>query len=149
MASEGGSLLSQAHQLSGRVFTKILKRHGLADINPAQGRILYALWKEDGLSQVELGRRTKLDKSSLALMLDRLEERGQLRRDKAPGDSRLRLVFLTDANKAMHSAYLAASEEMTGIFYAGMDPGRIEAFESCLRELIGNLERWEEGSLRS
>lgn len=149
MVSEGGSLLSQAHQLSSRVFARVLKDHGLGDINPAQGRILYALWKEDGLSQVELGRRTKLDKSSLTLMLERLEERGQLRRDRARGDNRLRLVFLSEANRAMHAAYQAASEEMSGIFYAGMDEDRIEAFESTLRQVIGNLEGWEAGRPRS
>jgi MarR family transcriptional regulator, organic hydroperoxide resistance regulator len=144
LPSEGGSLVSQLHQLSGRVFSRVLKRQGLSDINPAQGRILYALWKEDGLSQVELARRTKLDKSTLALMLDRLEERGQLRREGEAGDSRIKRIRLSQENKALHAAYVAASEEMSEIFYAGFTPREIEEFESKLRRLILNLEKAED-----
>jgi DNA-binding MarR family transcriptional regulator len=145
LASEGGSLLSQAHQLSGRVFTRVLKRHGLSGINPAQGRILYALWKEDGLSQVALGRRTKLEKSTLALMLDRLEGQGQVRRERIAGDGRKRIVILSEANRALHAAYQEASEEMSKIFYAEMERGEREAFEASLRRIIDNLERFETG----
>jgi len=143
LASEGGSLLSQVNQLSGRAFVRVLKRHGLSGINPGQGRILFALWKEDGLSQVELARRTKLDKSTLALMLDRMERQGQVGREADPHDSRIRIVRLTEANKALHAAYAAASEEMTDIFYAGMTSGEIAAFESTLRRLVANLEARE------
>lgn len=149
MASEGGSLLSQVNQLSGRVFARVLKRHGLSDINPGQGRILFALWKEDGLSQVELARRTKLDKSTLALMLERMERQGQVRREADPKDSRIRIVRLPEANKALLAAYAAASREMTDIFYAGMDPSEIEVFESTLRRLVENLETQEAESGRS
>lgn len=147
MASEGGTLLSQANQLSGRVFARVLKRHGLSDINPGQGRILFALWREDGLSQVELAKRTKLDKSTLALMLERMEKQGQVSRRADPKDSRIRIVSLTEANKALHAAYAAASREMTGIFYAGMDPGEIDAFEAALRRVVANLESREAGDL--
>jgi len=143
LASEGGSLVSQLHQLSGRVFAKVLKRHGLSEINPAQGRILYALWKEDGLSQVDLAKRTKLDKSSLTLMLDRLEKQGQLRRESSPLDSRIRIVRLSQENKALHAAYKAASEEMSGFFYRGFTAGEIAAFEDCLRRIISNMEKRE------
>jgi MarR family len=83
-AREGGSLVSRAHQISGRVFARVLKEYGIDELNPAQGRILFELWKEDGLSQAELAQRTRLDKSTLALMLDRLEEdranQGRVRR---------------------------------------------------------------------
>lgn len=73
---EGGSLLGQAQLLSARVFARVLAGRGVAELNPAQGRILFELWKEDGLGQGELARRTKLDKSSLALALDRMEAQG-------------------------------------------------------------------------
>lgn len=139
-AREGGVLVAQVHQLAGRVFSRILREHGIEDLNPAQGRIVYALWKESPLSQARLSERTRLDKSTLALMLERLEAAGQVERVTDPADSRRKLVSLTDANRKMHAAYLAASEEMLAVFYRGFSPEEIDAFESALRRLVSNLE---------
>lgn len=137
---DGGVLLAQVHQLSGRVFAKILKRHGIDELNPAQGRIVYALWKESPLSQSELVERTRLDKSTLALMLERLEAAGQIARQCDPGDARRKLVVLTDRNRSLHAAYREASEEMLGLYYKGMETAEIDAFEDSLRRILANLE---------
>ncbi|MBN2811137.1 MAG: MarR family transcriptional regulator [Spirochaetales bacterium] len=142
-AREGGNLLSQAHQLSGRVFSRVLKQHGIDELNPSQGRILYELWKEDELTQTELAARTKLDKSTLALMLDRLAAAGQIERIRDPSDSRKRIVRTTESNRKLHRAYAAASEEMTEIFYRGIDRRESDDFENTLRKIIANLMKGE------
>jgi hypothetical protein len=43
--SEGGLLIAKVHQVGGRVFARLLRDEGSFPINPAQGRILFALWK--------------------------------------------------------------------------------------------------------
>ena len=139
-ALEGGNLIAKAHVLGGRVFARILKERGIAELNPAQGRIIYELWKEDGISQAALSSRTKLDKSTLALMLDRLEQQGQVLRERDQADARRHFVRLTEKNRAAHGSYLAASQEMIAVFYAGVSPEEIQAFESTLRRIIANLE---------
>jgi DNA-binding MarR family transcriptional regulator len=138
---EGGKLLSQAHQLSSRAFAKILKKHGVEELSPAQGRIVYELWRTEELSQSELAERTKLDKSTMALMLERLEATGQVERVPDPADARRRLVRATEANRAMNGAYEAASREITELFYKGMKKQEIDAFEASLKKIISNLER--------
>jgi DNA-binding MarR family transcriptional regulator len=140
---EGGSLVSQAHRLGARVFARLLREHGVQELNPAQGRILYELWKEDGILQGELVRRTKLDKSSLTLSLDRMEAEGKIRRAHVEGDARQRAVFCSAATKRIRSAYDATSAEMIDIFYAGMNSKEIDAFEASLRKIIINLEAVE------
>ncbi len=139
-AREGGVLVAQVHQLAGRVFSRLLRRHGIEDLNPAQGRIVYALWKESPLSQTQLAERTRLDKSTLALMLERLEASGQVERTTDPVDARRKFVTLTEANRAMHAAYEAASREMLGIFYRGFAAEEIDVLEAALRRLLENLE---------
>jgi DNA-binding MarR family transcriptional regulator len=141
---EGGNLIAQAHRLAARIFARVLKEHGVDELNPAQARILYELWKEDGLVQGELARRTKLDKSSLALALDRMETEGRIRRETMESDGRRRRVFRSTATNRMRGAYDAASAEMTAIFYAGMGAKEIDAFESSLRKVIANLEAAEQ-----
>jgi Transcriptional regulators len=142
---EGGNLVSQAHRLGARVFARLLRERGEEELNPAQGRILYELWKEDGLAQGELARRTKLDKSSLALALDRMEAEGRIRRERVEGDGRQRAIFCSAATKRRRAAYDAASAQMIAIFYAGMSEKEIDAFETSLRKVIANLEAAESG----
>lgn len=137
---EGGSLVSRVHLLSARVFSRILKERGLGELSPGQGRILYELWKEEPISQGELAARTKLDKSTLALMLDRLEEAGQIERTSDRADARRRLVGTTTANRALHGAYEDASREMTELFYRGIGDTEINRFERTLAKIIANLE---------
>jgi DNA-binding MarR family transcriptional regulator len=139
-ALEGGNLIAKAHVLGRRVFARLLKEHGVDELNPAQGRIIFELWKQDGLSQAELAARTKLDKSTLTPALVRLEEQGQLVREPDPSDGRRHLIRVTERNRAAHSAYLAASNAMLDLFYAGFSDDEIAAFESTLRRLIANLE---------
>lgn len=140
---EGGVLLAQVHQLSGRVFARVLKRHGLDELNPAQGRIVYALWKHGSQSQTELCERTRLDKSTLALMLDRLEADGQVVRKADPTDGRRRLVSLTAKNLALHESYVKASAEMASLFYSGLSSAEMDQFEATLAKIRSNLEAAE------
>jgi DNA-binding MarR family transcriptional regulator len=138
---EGGVLVAQTHQLAGRLFARILREHDIDELNPAQGRIIYALWREDGLTQVELAARTKLDKSTLTLMLGRLEEARQIQRRADTEDARLRRVYLTAKNRKLHEAYRAASERMLALYYQDLTAAEIVAFEGTLRKLIANLEK--------
>lgn len=142
---EGGLLVAQVHQLAGRLFERILRAHGIEELNPAQGRIIYALWREDGLTQAELAARTKLDKSTLTLMLGRLEDAGQIRRCADAADARLRRVHLTARNRSLHGAYGEASREMLGHYYRGLKASEISAFEATLRRIIVNLEEGLQG----
>jgi DNA-binding MarR family transcriptional regulator len=137
---EGGSLIAQTHRLGARVFARLLREGGVSALNPAQGRILYELWKDDGLKQGELARRTKLDKSSLTLALDRMEAEGMIVRERVEGDARQRAVRCSEATNRMRPVLDAVSTRMIQIFYAGMSEAEIDAFEAALRTIVANLE---------
>jgi hypothetical protein len=51
---EGGFLIAPVHQVAGRVFARLLKDHGIEEINPPLGRMLFVLWQEDGIPIGEL-----------------------------------------------------------------------------------------------
>jgi len=71
---EGGLLLAKIHQITNRIFNKMLKDYGLDELNSSQGRILFVLWQQDNIPIRELSVKTQLSKSSLTTMLDRLEK---------------------------------------------------------------------------
>jgi MarR family transcriptional regulator, organic hydroperoxide resistance regulator len=137
---QGGFLIAKIHQAAGRIFARKLKAHGLKEINPAQGRILFALWQEAPLTITQLAKRTSLGKSTLTTMLDRLEEAGLLRRTPSPTDRRETLIERTLADERFRAAFLAVSAEMTALFYQGFTEAEIERFEADLARILTTLE---------
>jgi DNA-binding MarR family transcriptional regulator len=140
---QGGFLVSKIHQLSGRIFARKLKHHQIDDINPAQGRILFALWQNDDIPIQELAKRTSLGKSTLTRMLDKLEQTGHLQRVYPNDDRRKVLIRLTEQNKRMKFKYEEVSEEMTRVYYEGFEEHEIEAFEAYLDRVFRNLAKRE------
>ena len=141
---EGGFLITKIHQVAGRIFARKLREHGIEEINPAQGRILFVLWREDSIPISELARRTSLEKSTLTTMLDRLETSGFLERVRCCDDRRVIRVRRTQKDRAWQKAYVAVSEDMNRLFYAGLAEQEIDRFENTLRHVLGNLTAFEE-----
>ena len=143
---EGGFLVAKIHQVSGRIFTRKLKEHQIDEINPAQGRILFALWQNDGISINELAKKTSLGKSTLTSMLDRLEESGYVIRIPSREDRRKILIQRTEKNKNLQDLYNQVSQEMTNLFYEGFSENEIDEFEQYLKRILHNLVNFEENT---
>ena len=143
---QGGFLIAKIHQVAGRVFARMLADHGVDEINPAQGRIMFVLWREDGISINELAKRTALGKSTLTSMLDRLEASGHLRRARSPSDRRQILIQRTEKDRALEKLYARVSQEMTRLFYDRFTAAGIDRFERDLARILDNLMAAEEGA---
>lgn len=136
---EGGFLIAKIHQVSGRIFAKILKEYGIDQINPAQGRILFVLWKKDEIPISELAKKTQLSKSTLTSMLDRLEKAGHVTRIRPRKDRRTILLKLTEKDKRLQKVYSRVSDEMINIFYREFSHEEIDEFEDYLKRILANL----------
>lgn len=136
---EGGFLVAKIHQSAKRIFSKKLKEEGLGEINSAQGRILFVLWRKDGISITELARKTALEKSTLTAMLGRLERKGLLQRIRPKEDRRKTLIVLTPANARLEKKFEKVSAEMTARFYGGFSEKERDQFEAFLRRIFSNL----------
>ncbi len=137
---EGGFLISRIHHLAGRIFAKMLREHDI-EISPGQGRIIFALWRDDGISINDLAKRTSLGKSTLTDMLDRLEETGYLRRVPSKTDRRKIMIELTDKIDGLQDTYTEVSKEMTDLYYAGFADDEIDIFEQSLKRVLENLTK--------
>jgi len=135
---QGGFLIAKIHQLAGRILARRLVERDI-DINPAQGRILFVLWRHDGITVSELAKKTQLSKSTLTSMLDRLEKAGHLIRVPSKEDRRKIQVKRTRKDKAMEAKYVEISQEMTALFYRGFSEREIRHFENDLTRILGNL----------
>ena len=138
--SSGGFLISQVKQLSDRTFEKILKTKGIDEFNGAQGRSLYILWNINNLSIKQISKFTKLAKTTLTAMLERMELQGLIKRTISKEDKREIIVSLTDKAKELKENYLDISKQMEKIFYKNFTDKQIENFENTLKKIIENLE---------
>ena len=143
--THGGFLITQARQLQGRVFEKLLKESGVDAFNGAQGRILYVLWEHKRLTITEISHLTSLAKTSLTSMLDRMEESGLI--ERTPDKQNRRQIFVSITEKAIsyRDAYDRVSEKMNDLFYQGFSEKEVIYFEDMLRKIIVNLENQQEG----
>ena len=136
---EGGFLIAKIHQITDRIFKQMLKEYGIKELNPGQGRILFALWQNDEIPIYELSKKTQLIKSSLTTMLDRLENGGFLKRERDKNDKRIINIKLSEMSKNLQNKYVEVSKKMTEVFYGPLTEEEIDQFEEYLRKILNNL----------
>lgn len=137
----GGFLMAKIRFLAGRIFTKILKEYQI-EINAAQGRIMFILWRNPRISIRQLAKETSLSKSSLTTMLDRLEEMGYIKRIHSKEDRRKTLIDVTEKDRSLHEKYEQVSKKMNDIFYKGFSNEEIDSFEDFLSRIFENLSHF-------
>ena len=143
METKGGYLISRIKQTGARIFDRMLSESGIDEFNGAQGRILYVLWQNDGISISSLSSRTSLANTTLTSMLDRMESSGLIERKPDPNDRRSRLIALTDKAKALRDDYERISQQMNERYYDGFAEQEITQFEGYLQRVLTNLESEE------
>ncbi len=141
---QAGFLMAKIRQVGERLFLRRLKEAGI-EINPAQGRIMFALWQKDGVSIQELVKKTQLGKSTLTSMLDRLEAMHYVRRQRSEEDRRQILIYRTEKDRATEKQYVQLSEQMTEIWYQGFTEAEADQFEAYLQRILDNLTDHEQG----
>ena len=138
--SEGGFLISKIHQLSGRIFAQLLKDFNINELTPAQGRIMFPLWRQKNLTFKELLGMTLLSKSTLSKMLYNLEKIGFVKRIQSKDDKRTILIQLSKDSKTFQERYIEVSKEMIKIFYNKFTDKEIHSFENYLVRILENLK---------
>ncbi len=136
---QGGFLISKIHQLSQRIFARILKEHELDEFNPAQGRIMFVLWQKDNIPIHELVEKTQFSKSTLTSMLDNLEKAGFIKRVPSKDDRREILIALTEKDRLLQDKYIDISREMGKLYYNRFSDEEIDDFENYLERILENL----------
>ena len=140
---DGSYLIGHIKLLSGRILNRLFIKNGFKEFNGEQGKILYALWKEDGISTTSLSKRTGLANNSLTKMLDLMEEKGLIRREFCDKDKRKKLICITDKGRNLEKKTAEINAKMEEVFYRGFSDKEIERFEEDLKRILDNLNRWE------
>ncbi|HCL85412.1 MarR family transcriptional regulator [Pulveribacter sp.] len=106
---------------------------GLTD---AQWKPLLRLLSADSATATALARECHIDSGGLTRLLDRLQAKGLVRRQRAPHDRRVVLVALTDEGRAIASQLPELLVQVQAQLLHGFD----EAEQQALRGLLARLQ---------
>jgi DNA-binding MarR family transcriptional regulator len=127
-----GFLLAKSYQRGYALFKAPLEKFSLT---PKQFSLLAFLWKQDGLSQVELSDKCQIDRTTLGGLIDRLQKQGYVRREPNPEDRRAFQIYLTDTGQALEDELLAIARKVTDSFTAGLSSAETETLRQLLKKL--------------
>jgi DNA-binding MarR family transcriptional regulator len=136
--SRVGYLVRRLHQIHNAIFVEECRQFG---ITPVQYGLLTALHYYPGSDQVNLGREVGIDRTNVADVLERLSDRGLVRRERSQRDRRSMIAFLTPEGEKVHeqgrACMMRAQERLLAPLAAPFHP----AFLAVLTQLIqGNSQ---------
>jgi DNA-binding MarR family transcriptional regulator len=96
-------------------------------------RLISALSREDGLSQVELSRRLGINRVSAGWLIDRLTDSGHVERRADGHDRRIWRVFLTARAQSEVEVMSGLAHKFCKEVFSAVEPADLETFIQALR----------------
>lgn len=123
-------------QLMSRYFQEKIEPFGLT---PFHWVVLCCLWEEDGLATCAIGDKLQQVGGTLTGVLDRMEERDLIRRERDSKDRRMVRIWLTDAGRELQFVLPPIALELKEKVMQGISPEQQEEFSQLLDIAIANL----------
>ncbi len=123
-------------QLLTRTFQERLEPFGLT---PFHWVVLCCLWKEDGVATSTLGERLQQVGGTLTGVIDRMEERGLVHRQRDPYDRRIWRIWLTSEGKQLEKVLPPIARDIGNQAMAGMSISEKERLSQLIDRAIANL----------
>jgi DNA-binding MarR family transcriptional regulator len=133
-----GYLIRYAHRAFVKALAQELEPHG---ITTGEWSALRVLWMQEGLTQVELAARMRVEKASLTGVLNSLEEKGLIARARNRDDRRKINLRLTAAGRRLEAKLLACARTINEKATRGLPAAQVGAVRALLNAFIANLER--------
>lgn len=127
-----------------KLLSQLLTRH-LQDrldpfgLTPFHWLVLCCLWQEDGLPTSSIGDKLQQVGGTLTGVLDRMEERGLVFRQRDPRDRRVWRIWLTDEGRALQSELPCIVFEIREMALQGFSETEREQLSDLIDRMIANV----------
>lgn len=101
--------------------------------------VLCCLWKEDGLAISSIGEKLQQVGGTLTGVLDRMEGRGLIRRERDSYDRRIWRIWLTEDGRKFETILPPIAMEIREQAMEGMSSSERDRFSELLNRAIANL----------
>lgn len=137
----------QRYPINFSIFSLARAHRGLAahllrdaGLYVGQELMLMQLWEKDEQSQQSLGFTMRLDHSTVAKSVRRMENAGLVTRSRSPKDARVMLVKLTEVGRNLVAKSIDVWTEMEEIASTGLTEQEKELLISLSQKISANIE---------
>ncbi|MFC3803884.1 MarR family winged helix-turn-helix transcriptional regulator [Cohnella sp. GCM10012308] len=127
------SLARSHHRVAGQLLRE-------AGLYPGQELVLMQLWQRDSQSQNSLSRSLRLDHSTIAKSVRRLDDAGLVTCSRSEEDKRVTLVSLTEAGRELESRVNQAWSKMEEITIENLNEEEKAQFVALAKKITAVLE---------
>ena len=107
----------------------------LFGVSIPEWRVIAHTAEHDGITQLEIGQRSRMDKVTVSRAAIALTKRGLLERKPNPSDKRSHRLVLTVAGRELYSKIVPKALELERDIFATFPEDELEAFQATLRTI--------------
>lgn len=133
-----GQLARRFVQLTHQTWTSVVSE----ETTPPQFTVLNTLLAWPDIDQITVGNLASLDRSTVADVVARLVQRGQIRRSRDPQDGRRNILRLTARGETTHGEVAARLGRLDDELLAPLTPDERTALVGLLSRVV-NPDPWE------
>ena len=130
-----GHLIRRLHQQSTQVFVQRTKEAGF-DLTPVQFAALDAIHAHPATDQARVAEMIAYDRATIGGVIDRLEQKGWIRRVVSERDRRARELSLTTAGNRVRSALLPIVRDLQDEILQSLSSSDRASFLKLARQLV-------------
>ncbi len=125
--------ISSIHRHMRNIFDTQMKKY---DITPSQFEVLMALWAEEGLVLSDIGRKLFRDGPTITGIIDRLESKKLVRRERCTKDRRIIRVFVTQKGFKLNENLMKVQDEAGKLIMKEFSENDIDILEKILEKFL-------------
>lgn len=118
-----------------------LKAHGITDVVPAYGDLFAVLFEKSPVKVTEMADRMHRTKSTVSVLVDKLEKQGYVTKAQSLEDARALNVALTPKGMALKPIFTDISTKLAQKMCAGISDEDLAVTQRTLEELFNNLSK--------
>ncbi len=118
-----------------------IEQYGAKGLMVSHGNILAQLYKSDKRPMSHIANNIGKCKSTLTVLVDKLEKTGFITRKASKEDVRIKNLCLTDKGKAFEKCFWHISEEINTALWRGFSPQEQAQFLSYLERMHANIHK--------
>ena len=136
------SKVSRFRSLYNNLIQERLIERRITDLHTSYGNILFALYKNDKQTMKSLASSINRDKSTLTVIVRKLEKRGYVTRVKNPQDYRSKLIELTHKGIELKPIFLEISTEVNEVLWGSITETEADELSGLLDRVITNISSY-------
>ena len=119
----------------GAVYRHFTETFADLDLTQKQVSALWVVADRPGISQIELGGRLHMDRATTMTIVNRLQQRDYIRRERSASDARKQALFVTDSGgRALDQAKACIADHVAGL-KSGFTQAEIEKLVEMLARI--------------